>query len=68
MEHQKLLVRWRRISDLVTCYAALMYSHRVGPEYHICHADEQIPLLVYKPQPNPLENPRDTFFSHPITV
>jgi hypothetical protein len=34
---------------------------RVGPEYHIHHADEQIPLLVYMPQPTPLENPRDTF-------
>jgi hypothetical protein len=42
-----------------------MHSHRVGPEYHIRHADEQIPLLVYTPQPTPLENPRN---SHPITV
>jgi hypothetical protein len=32
-----------------------MYSHRVGLEYHICHADEEIPLLVYTSQPNPLE-------------
>jgi hypothetical protein len=34
------------LRDLVTCYAALMFSHRVGPEYHICHVDEQIPLLA----------------------
>jgi hypothetical protein len=33
-----------------------MYSRRVCPEYHIRHADEQIPLLVYTPQPTPLEN------------
>jgi hypothetical protein len=26
-----------------------------GPEDHICHADEQIPLLLYTPQPTPLE-------------
>jgi hypothetical protein len=45
-----------------------MYSHRVGSEYHIRHADEQIPLLVYMPQPTALENPKDTFFSHPIMV
>jgi hypothetical protein len=45
-----------------------MYSHRVGPEYHIRHADEQIPLLVYTTQPIPLENPRDTFFTHPVMV
>jgi hypothetical protein len=43
------------IRDLVKCCAALMYSHRVVLEYHICHADEQIPLLVYTPQPTPLE-------------
>jgi hypothetical protein len=34
------------LCDLVTCCAALMCSHRVGPEYHIYHADEQIPLLA----------------------
>jgi hypothetical protein len=34
------------LHDLVTCYVALMYSHWVGPEYHIYHADEQILLLV----------------------
>jgi hypothetical protein len=34
------------LCDLVTCYAALMYSHWVGPEYHICHTDEQILLLA----------------------
>jgi hypothetical protein len=56
------------LRDLVTCCAALMYSHRVGPEYHIRHADEQILLLVYMPQPTPLENPRDTFFSHPVML
>jgi hypothetical protein len=39
-----------------------MYSHRVGPEYHIHHADEQIPLLVYMPQPTPLET-KETPFS-----
>jgi hypothetical protein len=56
------------LRDLVTCCVALMYSHRVGPECHIRHADEKIPLLVYMPQPTPLENPIDTFFSDPITV
>jgi hypothetical protein len=56
------------LRDLVICCAALMYSYRVGPEYYIRHADEQIPLLVYTPQPTPLENPRDTFFNHPVTV
>jgi hypothetical protein len=55
------------LRDLVTCCTSLMYSHQVGLEYHIHHADEQIPLLVYTPQPTPLENPRDTFFSHPVT-
>jgi hypothetical protein len=30
--------------------------------------NEQIPLLVYTPQPTPLENPRDTFFTHPVAV
>jgi hypothetical protein len=45
-----------------------MYFYWEGPEYHIRHEDEQIPLLVYSPQPTPLENPRDTFFSHPIIV
>jgi hypothetical protein len=39
-----------------------MYSH------YIRDADEQIPLLVYTPQPTPLENQRDTFFIHPVTV
>jgi hypothetical protein len=34
------------LRELVTCCAALMCSHRVGPEYYICHADEQIPLLA----------------------
>jgi hypothetical protein len=45
-----------------------MYSHQVGPEYYIRHVDEQNLLLVYTPQPTPLENPRGTFFSHPVTV
>jgi hypothetical protein len=40
-----------------------MYSHQVGPEYHICHADEQIPLLVYTPQPTPLETQEIPFRS-----
>jgi hypothetical protein len=31
--------------DLVTCGTTLMYSHRVGPEYHIYQVDEKIPLL-----------------------
>jgi hypothetical protein len=34
------------LRDLVTCCIALMYSHWVGPEYHICQVDEQIPLLA----------------------
>jgi hypothetical protein len=34
------------LCDLVTCCAALMCSHWVGPEYHICQVDEQIPLLA----------------------
>jgi hypothetical protein len=34
------------LRDLVTCCAALMYSHRVGPKFHICHVDEQILLLA----------------------
>jgi hypothetical protein len=34
------------LRDLVTGCVALMYSHRVGPEYHIYHVDEQIPLLA----------------------
>jgi hypothetical protein len=33
----------------------------VGPDYHICHADEQISLLVHTPLDTPLENPKDTF-------
>jgi hypothetical protein len=49
------------LRDQVTYCAALMYSHRLGPEYHICQADEQNPLLVSTPQPTPLENPGDTF-------
>jgi hypothetical protein len=49
------------LCDLVTCCAALMYSHRVGPEYHIHHADEQIPLLVYSPQPTHLETQETPF-------
>jgi hypothetical protein len=40
-----------------------MYSHRVGPEYHILHADEQIPLLVYTTQPTPLETQETPFRS-----
>jgi hypothetical protein len=40
-----------------------MYSHRVGLEYHICHADEQIPLLVDTPQPTPLETQETPFQS-----
>jgi hypothetical protein len=34
------------LHNLVTCCTTLMYSHRVGPEYHICQVDEQIPLLA----------------------
>jgi hypothetical protein len=34
------------LRDLVICCAALMCSHRVGLEYHICQVDEQIPLLA----------------------
>jgi hypothetical protein len=34
------------LRDLVTCCATLMCSHRVDPEYHICHADKQILLLA----------------------
>jgi hypothetical protein len=40
-----------------------MYSHQVGPEYHIRHADEQIPLLLYMPQPTPLETQETPFRS-----
>jgi hypothetical protein len=39
----------------------MMYSHRVGPEYHIAHADEQIPLLLYTSQPTPLETQETPF-------
>jgi hypothetical protein len=49
--------------DLVTCCAALMYSHRVGLEYHIYHVDEQILLFVYMPQPTPLETQGTPFWS-----
>jgi hypothetical protein len=49
---------------LATCCAALMYSHRVGLEYNICHADKQILLLVYMPQPTPLET-QETHFRSP---
>jgi hypothetical protein len=41
-----------------------MQSHREGLEYHIRHADEQIPLLVYTPQPTPLET-QETHFQSP---
>jgi hypothetical protein len=34
------------LRDLVTCCTTLMCTHRVGLEYYICHADEQIPLLA----------------------
>jgi hypothetical protein len=40
-----------------------MYSHRVGLEYHIRQADEKIPLLVYTPQPTPLETQETSFWS-----
>jgi hypothetical protein len=40
-----------------------MYSHRVGPEYHSHHTDEQIWLLVYMPQPTPLETQDTPFWS-----
>jgi hypothetical protein len=47
--------------DLVTCCAALMCSRRVGTDYHICHADDQILLLAMLLN-LPLQiNPRDTF-------
>jgi hypothetical protein len=47
-----------------------MYSHRVGHEYHIRHADEQIPLLVYMPQPTHLETQETPFRSpcYSVTV
>jgi hypothetical protein len=32
-----------------------------GPKYHIHHADEQILLLVYTPQPTPLETQETPF-------
>jgi hypothetical protein len=54
------------LRDLVTCCTTLMCSHRVGPEYHICHADEQIPLLVtllYAP----LRRTQETPFQSPVT-
>jgi hypothetical protein len=38
-----------------------MYSHRVGLEYHVYHADEKIPLLFYTPQPTPLETQETPF-------
>jgi hypothetical protein len=41
-----------------------MQSHRVGQEYHIRHADEQIQLLVYMPKPTPLETQETPFRSH----
>jgi hypothetical protein len=58
------------LRDIVTCCAALMYSHRVGQEYYIRHADEQIPLLVYTPQPTPLETQETPFWSpcYSVTV
>jgi hypothetical protein len=37
----------------------------VGPEYHIRHADEKIPLLIYTPQPTPLET-QETPFQSPF--
>jgi hypothetical protein len=40
-----------------------MYSHQVSPEYHIRHADEQISLLLYTPQPTPLETQETPFRS-----
>jgi hypothetical protein len=40
-----------------------MYSHQVSPEYHIRHTDEQIPLLLYTPQPTPLETQETPFRS-----
>jgi hypothetical protein len=40
-----------------------MYSHQVGLEYHIRHANEQIPLFVYTPQPTPLETQETPFRS-----
>jgi hypothetical protein len=49
------------LRDLVTCCASLMCSHRVGPEYHICHADNQIPLLAMLLNLPLRRNPRDTF-------
>jgi hypothetical protein len=51
------------LHDLVTCCAALMYSHRVGLEYHIRHTDEQISLLVYTPQATSLETQETPFRS-----
>jgi hypothetical protein len=35
----------------------------LGPEYHIHHTDEQIPLLIYMPQPTPLETQETPFWS-----
>jgi hypothetical protein len=40
-----------------------MYSYRVVPEYHTHHVDEKIPLLVYMPQPTPLETQETPFRS-----
>jgi hypothetical protein len=48
------------LRDLVTCCATLMCSYRVGPEYHICQVDEQIPLLailLYLPRWRTQETP-----------
>jgi hypothetical protein len=55
------------LRDLVTCCTALMYSHQMGPEYHIFHTDEEILLLIYTPQPTPVESKRH-LFGNPITV
>jgi hypothetical protein len=35
----------------------------VGPKYHIDHVDEKILLLVYMPQPTPLETQETPFWS-----
>jgi hypothetical protein len=52
------------LHDLVTCCAALMYSHQVGPKYHFRNADEQILLLIMLLY-LPLWRTRETPFQSP---
>jgi hypothetical protein len=55
------------LRDLVTCYAALMYFHRVRLEFHIYHADVQIMLLVILLN-QPLWRTQETPFQSPSYV